>query len=88
MSAEGLTKKQLRKLFIGYNCPICGRRYEDKKDADDCKRSCRSDWLKRGRSNENPCATCRRYPNCPKPCYPKRDWVRHLRKKRNKKDKD
>ena len=49
MSAEGLTKKQLRKLFIGYNCPICGRRYEDKKDADECKRSCRYDWLKRGK---------------------------------------
>lgn len=24
----------------------------------------------------NPCASCRRYPNCPKPCYPKRDWIR------------
>lgn len=25
------------------------------------------------RDTMNPCASCRRYPNCPKPCYPRLD---------------
>lgn len=32
----------------------------------------------------NPCENCKRKPNCPEPCYPKRDWERRERKKLRK----
>ena len=34
----------------------------------------------------NPCVNCKRYPNCPNPCYPKKDYLRHLKKRKKKKD--
>lgn len=29
----------------------------------------------------SPCVNCKRKPNCPKVCHPKRDWMRRLKKK-------
>ena len=31
---------------------------------------------------ECPCDKCKKKPNCPERCYPKLDYLRHLRKKR------
>lgn len=28
----------------------------------------------------NPCDNCKKKPNCPKVCYPKRDYLRALKK--------
>lgn len=47
MSAEGMTEKQLRKLYYGYRCTICGRRYQDRKEADNCYRDCRRKYRER-----------------------------------------
>lgn len=41
MSIDGMTVKQIRRLEKGYHCPICGRRYEDRHEAEECKRECR-----------------------------------------------
>ena len=29
----------------------------------------------------NPCTNCKRKPNCPRVCYPRRDYERALKKK-------
>ena len=33
---------------------------------------------------ESPCLKCKRKPDCPKVCYPKRDWIRHRKKMKKK----
>ena len=41
--------------------------------------------LSMGASKKNcPCKVCKRYPNCPSPCYPKRDWERGARKRKKR----
>lgn len=32
----------------------------------------------------NPCAKCKRKPRCPEPCYPRRDYIRSLKYKKQK----
>lgn len=34
---------------------------------------------------ESPCLKCKRYPKCPNPCYPRMDYMKHLKKKGKKK---
>lgn len=45
MSCEGLSKKQMRHIIQGWSCPYCGTRYMNKKEQEDCKRSCRQRTL-------------------------------------------
>lgn len=41
--------------------------------------------LTMGASKKNcPCKVCKRYPNCPSPCYPKRDWERGAKKRKKR----
>lgn len=42
--------------------------------------------IKECRELENPCASCHRYQNCTKPCYPRLDWIKHKKKRRKKKE--
>lgn len=35
-------------------------------------------------SSKHPCKECRRKPNCPSVCYPKRDWERGQKKRTRK----
>lgn len=32
----------------------------------------------------HPCDGCKRFPNCPQPCFPKIDYMRHVKRKRKK----
>ncbi len=32
----------------------------------------------------SPCVSCKRKPNCPVPCYPKKDWERGNLKRRGR----
>lgn len=32
----------------------------------------------------NPCAKCKRKPNCPSICYPKKDYERAMKKKKRR----
>ena len=34
---------------------------------------------------ENPCKKCKRKPNCPDVCYPKKDYKRAMKKRARKK---
>ncbi len=34
---------------------------------------------------ESPCIKCKRRPKCPNPCYPRMDYLKHLKKRGKKK---
>lgn len=47
MSLDGMTAKQIRRMEKGWHCRICGTRYHDKKEAENCQRECRQMWMKK-----------------------------------------
>lgn len=47
MSLENATKKQIRHFENGWHCPYCGTRYYDRKEAEECKRNCRRNFVER-----------------------------------------